>query len=502
MMRGLLLAVLFAAASPALADDAEVRSMLRAARRYADEAGRKEPDAGLLLSIAKEQYRAGDAENARATVLVATGTFGSHEGPCPSSNLLVGIARVQWETGGIAEASATMRTVLDAGVRADRKEKEQCLEKLGELQADLGDMEGALTTASLIPGARKTDLYPHIAAAFGRQARWKEAAMAAGLAAPMKGDYAYYEAMARRANAGGWREAAAVMKEIGELSDGFYEYAAISAAQAGDLDEAVKIARNVKKPAFHLWWKVSLALAQHGRAAEAIRLVSSKLAKDPNGQGMALIHIADAQEQAGDATGAERTRAQSLEVSAKGDPSAHHNQRLLILAQQGRFDELASIRNDDMGWLIKMLCQNGRLDAAIKLGGMAYMVVLDGRAAEEVVLAQVRKGDVRAALKTLASMGPYPKADREKLLHEIAVAQARQGDMAGALATIGLLRPTFNWTRPAAIEAVAEAQMASADFPEPPGWIAGLPDADEKARAWLGAARGMRLWEEASRRRR
>lgn len=502
-MRGLLLAILFLSPLRASSGESEIRSMLRAARRYADEAGRKEPDAKLLLSISEEQYRAGDAENARATLLVATRTLSSHGGPCPESNWLVEIARVQWESGGIAEASATMRTVRDAGIRAERKVKEECLERLGELQADIGDMEGALATASLIPGARKSDLYPRIAQAFGRQARWKEAAEAAGLATPMKGDPAYYEAMARRANAGSWREAGAIMEKIdGRGSDGFYEYAAIAAAQAGDLDEAMKIARSVKRPGFFLWWKISTAMASHGRAAEAIRLVSSKLSKDPDGRGMALIHIADAQEQSGDRAGAERTRLQALEASAKGQPEGHLNRRIHILADQGRFDEIASIRKDRLSWLIKDLCQEGGLDAAITLAGMVGMDGMESVAAAAVIRAQIRKGDAAAALKSLEAAKNSNVYDREGLVREIAVLQAGQGDIPGALATVALLDATFAWTRPAALEAVAQAQTAAAELPEPPLWIPSLRDADEKARAWLGAARGMRLREEASNRRR
>lgn len=506
-MRNLILAALAVLASPLLSwssGDEDVRAMLRAARLYADEDGRqaKEPDADLLLSIADEQYRAGDAEGARDTVRAATGIH--VEGACPISNRLLRMARVQWETGGVAEASATMKAVFDAGVRADRKEKEECLLPLAELRSDLGDMEGALATASLIPGARKTDLYPHIAAAFARQARWDEAVSAVALASPMKGDFAYYTVMARRAGAGHWSEAGAAMKKVDDRTDGFYSYAAIEAAAAGNIDEAMKIAKSVKRPDFHLWWKITTAMANHGRSAEAIRLASSKLSKNPDGQAMALIHIADAQEQSGDAAGAERTRLRALEVSAKGQPEGHMNRRLLVLAHQGRFDEIAAIRKggDRLGWTIKDLCAEGRVDAAIRLADMVGMAVLEHDAAEPVIRAQIHKGDVAAALKSVDSIGRSAVWQHGRLLHEIAVEQARQGDIPGALATVRRLDATFPGEQSAAIEAVAQAQAASAYFPRPPGWIAGLQNADEKARAWLGSARGMRLWAEASSKRR
>lgn len=478
--------------------------MLRAARLYADEDGRqtKEPDAGLLLSIAEEQYRAGDAEGARDTVRVVTSIHS--EGACPISNSLIRIARVQWETGGVAEASATMTTAFNAGLSADRKNKEECLLPLAELQSDLGDMEGSLATAALIPGARKTDLYPHIAAAFARQARWTEAVSAARLAEPMKGDFSYYTVMARRAGGGHWSEAAAAMEKIDGRTDGFNGYAAIEAALAGSFDEAMKIAKSVKRPDFHLWWKISLALAQHGRSADAIRLVSSKLSKDPDGHAMALIHIADAQEQAGDVAGAGRTRQRALEISAKGQEGGHMNRRLLVLAQQGRFDEIAAIRKggDRLGWTIKDLCEEGRVDAAIKLADMAGMDVLEHDAAEAVILAQIHKGDVAAALKNIEIIGPSAVWQRGTLLQALSVEQARQGDIQGALATVRRMDVTFAGEHLAALEAVAQAQTQTAWFPRPPGWIAGLAHADEKARAWLGAARGMRLWEEASSKRR
>lgn len=494
------LAVLAALPAASSSWNGDIRAMLRAARMYADEDGRrtKEPDAGLLLAIAEEQYRAGDAERARDTARAAIA--GSLEGPCPVSNRLLGMARVQWETGGVAEASATMKAVMDAGLAADRKAKEECLRPLAELQADLGDMEGALATAALIPGARKTDVYPNIAAAFARQARWDEAVSAAALASPMKGDFSHYTIMARRAGAGDWAAAGAAMKKVDGRTDGFYSYAAIEAAMAGDFDEAMKIAKSVRRRDFHLWWKISLAMAKHGRAAEAVRLISSKLSKDPDGRAMALIHVSDAQEKSGDAAGAEKTRTLALEASAKGQPEGHLNRRLLVLAHQGRFEEIAAIRKpgDRLGWTIKDLCQEGRVDAAIKLADMIGFEFLEHDAAEPVIRARIRRGDVAAALANVAAMGRSAVSQRERLLHEIAREQARHGDIPGALATVDLLDPTFEWERPAAIEAVAQAQAASAYFPDPPGWIAALRYPEEKARAWLGAARGTRLWEEES----
>lgn len=487
-MKAPLLAALALLIFPARArayEDPDIQAMLRAARSCADADARttKEPDAGLYLDIAAEQYRAGDAVGARAS---AGAAYAVHpEGECPNVHSRILMARVQWESGGIAEASATMKAVLDAGLQADRKVKEECLLPLAELQSDLGDMEAALATAALIPSARKTDLFPHIAENFARHGRWSEAAAAADLAAPYKGDGTHYREMAR---------GDAVRDDA---------YAAIHAAVAGNVDEALKIARTVKRPDFHLWWKITSAMAAHGRSAEAVKLAASKLSKDPDGHAMALIHIADAQEQSGDGTGAERTRALALPISAKGQKEGHVNRRVLILAHQGRFNEaIAEAGGGTLNYTIKTLCEDGRGEAGIKLAGMIDPRILEPETAERVVRAMIEKGDVAAALKSIATNESVGWGGRRDLLPLIAEEQGRRGDIAGALKTVGLMDASVFSPRPAAIEAMAQAHAVTGLFPRPAVWISALEHDDEKARAWLGAARGRRLMGGGQRNRR
>jgi hypothetical protein len=68
------LASVFSVVAANAHDNAEPQAMLRAARRYADEAnrGKKEPDGELPEKIAEEQFRAGDVESARDTLRAAT----------------------------------------------------------------------------------------------------------------------------------------------------------------------------------------------------------------------------------------------------------------------------------------------------------------------------------------------------------------------------------------------------------------------------------------------
>lgn len=477
-MNSSLLAMLALLAFPTSAralDEANMKAMLRAARSYADADGRetKEPDAGLYLDIAAEQYRAGDAAGARETARFAQAI--RREGDCPDSSQLTYLARAQWEAGGIAEASATMKAVLDAGIKADRKAKEECLLSLSKLKSDLGDMEGALATAALIPSARKTDLFPHIAEDFARQSRWSEAAAAADMAEPSKGNGAYYRAMDKSGGAA----------------------SAVERALAGSADEALKLAKSSRGTDFYDWMRITSALAAHGRVADAIRTAFSKLSKNPDGHAAVLIKIANAQELSGDRLGAEKTLDQAMAISAKGQPEAHRTRGVLILAQRGQFDQIKGLgaRLDDYSWAIKDLFEAGRTDAALALVKLAGMEFIDPVAGAQAVDAYVRKGDTAAALKNLEVIGRRIY-HYDELLRDIAVEQMSQGDIAGALATASRLDTAFHTLKPLAIEAMAESQAST------PVWASRLLRADEKARAWLGAARGMRLRREVSAKRR
>lgn len=476
--------------------------MLRAARRYADEDARraKSADIHLYLRIAEEQYRAGLVQDARATLSVATGSV-RQEGDCPVSSLLVSMARVQWQTGGVAEASATMKTVLADGVKAPRLKRRQCLEGLAVLQEEIGDLDGAIATAALFPGARKTSLYPRLANDLARNGRLDAAVAIYALSSPLPTDEEKAEFRLRhRPGASRWDAAESLAKR--DPRRGRFEFSAIAeeAALSGDSAEADKALARVVEPDSYLLGGLALSRARHGDISGAIAFADSKLAKDPDGHSMALIRIAVVQARAGDDAAAEATRKRALEISSKTRPDSHLHRTFLVLAQSGRVEEALALRREKPGvsadFAVNELFEEGDSEAALKIVEDVGFDSMEAVAVHGALNAYIRKGDFTAAIKALTGSAKVASIDRDEWLAVIAEAQARAGDMRGALETVRRLEDGPFTRRPIAIERVAQGQMESLEWSQAPDWIAGLQYPDEKARAWLGAAKGMRLHEE------
>ncbi|UPT74258.1 MAG: tetratricopeptide repeat protein [Elusimicrobiota bacterium] len=378
----------------AAADLGAVRAMLRLARREADVAAKKtrEADSRLLLEIAREQYLAGDPSGARDSLRAATIEI-STAGPCPLVHFQAVAARAQWESGNIAEASATLKALAAAGQNAARIEKRECLLPLVELQVAFGDIDGAYATAEIIPGARKTKAYPQIAEALARQDRWDEAVSVISKAGPTEGDPAVYAIMRSRAAAGQWKEAAAVVSSIDADLDNFYSSIAVDAAKAGDVARGLEIMKKVRKPDEYAWAEIGQVLGRLGKFEEAIRLLSKNLARSPDRLAKELMVISDLQSRTGYPDEAKRTMKIAISVSAKGDPQAHAGRLLYADAVQERLDgPLLKAAPVEISWVVRELCHYGRCFTAIKLIRKKGIRGLDIVPTLDVVRELIRRG--------------------------------------------------------------------------------------------------------------
>lgn len=484
----------------------ELRGMLRAARRYADEDAlrTKEPEVRLLLAIAEEQYRAGVAEDARATLAAATAAVRGG-GPCPVSGILVEAARVQWEVGSVAESSATMKAVLAAGLAAERKSRRECLESLAELQTDIGNLDGAMATAALTPGARKTEIYGRLAEAFAKAGRLDDAVAAYALTSPLPTEEEKrFFRLSHAPGASRWDAAEAAVAAHPEYADRWFESIAEGAALAGDFKTADKAVARVKAPASYFVETVALSHARHGDIHGALALIDSKLSKDPDGRAMGLLRVAVVQERMGDSAGAAETRSRALKISEKGQPAGHRNRLFLALALEGRGEEALALWKDperlSPDYAVNELIEEGRVDVALRIAEAVGFGGLEHVAQHNVLAAYARKGDLAGLDRAFSSGVSGVVVQRDEWLEAVAETQARTGDMDAALKTLARLDDGPFTRRPSAVEHIAEAQTRWLEWSSPPDWIVSLRFPDEKARAWLGAARGMRLHQELLRR--
>lgn len=514
---GLALLLPFLAGAPAGAAETlgreDCRGLLRAARRLADaiDAGAGSPAVGLIGRIAEEQYRAGDAEGARDGARVVREEF-ERRGDCGYYSSMEGLARAQRETGNILEASATLKVVLDVGRGLPKNDRERCLGPLAVLRAEEGDPSGAKALAAEIPGIRKTDVLPKIAVILARQGRLDEAVALADSVNPTWGNSAVWEVLSVQMEGPRWKEAVATNERLGfDSADRLLESAAVQAALGGDFARAENLATRVKKreDALFAWSRIAAARARHGDVSGGFKTARARLDGHPYRLAAALMEIAEIQRRAGDVDGAGKTRDAAVQACAKCDAEVRIRHQLPALAREARKEEFLALakglppgRDWTLAETVKELAEAGDVEAAAWVAGL---MDADGGNRENVekafgalAHAQARRGDAAGALRSMEAMGRAAVGQREELLRLMAVEQARRGDLRGALRTAEELDDDLG-ARPLVLEAIAQAEIEAQDWPRAPAWIGGLADPEEKARVWLGAARGLRLRNERQR---
>lgn len=498
----------FLCCEPALASQSlgygDARSYLKAARRNADQIAKSTDSTGISLigRIAQEQYRAGDHEGALDGARVVLELF-HRRGDCAEHPSLTGLAKAQWENGNFAEASGTMKALLEAGRSLDRKTREYCLGPLAVLQAELGNLEAAKAIAAEIPGVRKSDILPDIAILMARRGLMEEAVALADSASPTWGDRAIHEVISIRMEGTQWKEAGAVREKLGFRStDNLLSWAAVKAALGGDFERAIILVGKVKDrdEALFAWGSIVISRARHGSVTDGVKEAKARLAAHPHRLAGALMEIARIQRQAGDSAGSEQTRMAALQACAKCDPEYLIRHQLPWLARSGRKEDFLSLaeglkfgKDSSFSETSQDLAKTGDMDAAAWVAGMVREGEYSEKTYAALASAQIRHGDLPAALLSVEAMGGSAFGERVELLRRIVVEQARRDDIRGALETVDRLDSDIYWERHGALEEIAQVQMEAEDFPSAPAWISGLKDPEEKAHAWLGAARGLRL---------
>lgn len=463
--------------------------MLRAARRHAEKAS---GSLELLKAIADEQYRAGDVPGGNDTARAVEEAL--KDKPCALAKALATLAEARWGAGLRAQAEATIKEALEAGRKTARDERARCLEPLALAQGRLGDFEGALATVAEMPGARDGDLFPYLSKMMAEHGRYDEAVALSDKANALYGDWGIQQALALQAAYGDWRTAAAEERRIfGPRESHLLADAAVAAAEAGDFERAEAIAASTG-PSVRAGFAV--ALAHHGRIADAVRLATSNLAGNHGATAMQLIRIADIAESSGDRKEAARILDLAMAESAKApERGGHANRRLLILVRQGKMDEaLHEVKTSgSAGWLTEDLARAGLISEALQAAELIDLGSLDrdggGRGLDALAEAQLLTEDIDGARATLKKhrysvYGPMQR--------RMAAALARRGRPLEALAFIAE-QPLFRERDAALVELIAQEEARSADWMWQPLWFGRLTTPDEKARAWLGAARGIRL---------
>ena len=313
---------------------------------------------------------------------------------------------------------------IDAGRIDDAFWSSGALDRIVEVQAQAGDIAGALRTAGLIDGtfSRNRALGSIV------EAQAQAGDIAGALRTAGRIDEAYSRAGAlgdiaeAQTQAGARVTFADAVQAAGRVDDTFWRGLALrgvaeAQARAGDIAGALRTAGRIDDVSrgFALGG-IAEAQAQAGDIVGALRMAGR--IDDASSRDGALDSIAEAQARAGDIAGALRTAGRIDDVS-----------RGFAL---GGIAE-AQARAGDIAGALRTV---GRIDDALRglaLGGFADG--LRGLALGGIAKAQAQAGDIAGALRTAGRIdGAY---SRDGALDSIAKAQAQAGDIAGALRTTG-----------------------------------------------------------------
>lgn len=415
-------------------------------------------------NIAVTQARAGDVAGAEATLAEARNEDYRIGG-------LFGVAQVLFQTGRKAEAAAWVMRAKDAIAALPASPRASYYPRLGQMQAAIDDIAGALQTASLIPPQQSGDVLAAVSDAYRR--RFDERLKAGDLAearrlataitTPAIRSGAYLALHKNRLAAGDWDESLRALDEVADTdSDTANSYADLAQAlvRAGDRPRARQVlaraaGRLGKMNELFVGYLVTANIAA-GDLDGAKRVIPFLRDKQN-----ALLRYAIGQAEAGDLAGAKQTIA--------GMQKDHqHDRALTIVADR----ELAagnipaavqtlSMTADPKARSYRKIAeaQLAAGDLAGALRHAAAITDVSGRSFlyTDIARGQLEHGQLDAALATVLLI---PSADVAKYaLWPIARWQADQGDVSGALATAN--RIADEPTRLAVYLDSARAQLAA-----------------------------------------
>ena len=397
-------------------------------------------------AIAVAQIKAGDQASARDTIATALADFRSlpvttFELPPPGAYDLVwrNFAPVQAEAGDIGGALSTAQSVTDSRTRDD------ILHSISSVQAGAGDIDGALSTTQSIADSRTRDRALH------------------GIASV-------------QASAG---DVAGAFATVRSIDSSFYRAHAklsIAAAQAetGDIHGAFTTTRSIEQPIPHAGALrvIASAQAETGDVEDAFSTVRSINLADARAN--ALSEIATVQAAAGDTASSRDSFAAALSVASS------------ISSPDSRAGVLHAIAVALMGVGQDTSAQH-TLDAARAAALKVQSSFLRYPQLRNIMLSQVEAGDLDGAFATMRSIDD--SSERDANLSAIASAQAEAGDIDGAFATTRSIAQRS--PRADALRAIASAQVEAGDSQGAMRTAMGIEDIHKRALALAGIAESL-----------
>ena len=338
---------------------------------------------------------------------------------------------------------------IDAGRIDDAFWSSGALDRIVEVQAQAGDIAGALRTAGLIDGT------------FSRNRALGSIVEAQAQA----GDIAGALRTAGRNDDASWR--AGALRRIAKAQ-----------AQAEDIAGALRTAGRIDEAYSRAGALGDIAEAQTqagARVTFADAVQAAGRVDDTFWRGLALRGVAEAQARAGDIAGALRTAGRIDDVSrgfALGgiaEAQAQAGDIVGALRMAGRIDD-ASSRDGALDSIAEAQARAGDIAGALRTAGRIDDVSR-GFALGGIAEAQAQAGDIAGALRTVGriddalrglALGGFADGLRGLALGGIAKAQAQAGDIAGALRTAGRIDGAY--LRDGALDSIAKAQAQAGDI--------------------------------------
>jgi hypothetical protein len=482
--------------------------------------------------------------NAEARHLLKEAAELANQIESPSDRLMVfeHIASTSWRAGDKATAADSFDKELNIVATLPQENPYQDIrefyrENIAVIRAQLGDVEGAQQTISLVKDdSEKSAALSSIAAAQARARKFGDAMQTAlAIEDSDNRDLALRVIACQKADAGDTRGAAQLAYSIkdaqyragalahiaaasgngastDEAHNGMQE-ALAAAEQAEPLEDgggrsglAACVSEEPEEPRDRALEAIAVNQADTGDAAGALETINRM--HDKAGKENALATVAGAQARAGDFNGARAAISLIGRDSCK--TAALHG---LVLAQfeAGNLgaallvvEEMTDVNQKarTLAYLGQQVAKQGAINSAAAILArsreIAHQIPNDVERAqmlEEVAHSQAKIGSRDEAAKTLAEVVPLALAAHERKndgwnssLQDLAVQQAEIGDLVGAWNTFALLNES---ERNFVVQSVARARSEDGDIQGVQAWAARQASPRDKALALVGGAEGI-----------
>jgi hypothetical protein len=482
--------------------------------------------------------------NAEARHLLKEAAELANQIESPSDRLMVfeHIARTSWRAGDKATAADSFDKALKVVATLPQVNPYQDIRefyraKFAVTRAELGDVEGAQQTISLIKNdSEKSFALPFVAGAQARAKKFGDAMQTAlAIQDPDNRDRAFRVIASQEADAGDTRGAAQLAHSIknAEFRAAALAHIAVASGNGASTDEAHNgmqealvaaeqaepseddggrsglaacVSEEPEEPRDRALEVIAVNQADAGDAAGALETINRM--HDKAGKENTLATVAGAQARAGDFNGARAAISligrDSCKTAALHDlvmaqfEAGNLGAALLVVEEMTDVSQKART----LAYLGEQVAKEGGSNSAAAILArsreIAHQIPNDLDRAlmlEEVAHSQAKIGSRDEAAKTLAEVVPIALAAHERKddgwnssLQNLAVKQAEIGDLVGAWNTFALLNES---EREFVVQSVAQARSADGDIQGAEAWAARQASPRDRALALVGGAEGI-----------